>query len=232
MKKWNEVLPTQNRITYGGAASYLHEYAVAFLFDLLTKHLNTVRKDVRVVMADGEVSGNLLEGVTYIDIPDGLTAVGGSYPDIVLKDAGQKPIRVVEVERTNSTPEGKRVDLEKRGVNVVRVRIHKPEDLKILCWQPLPKFAPDLEVDFSRHRIHPTRISSGKRFGRYDTLPLDLESQRKSDENLERWLDDVQNCNPTVRRRLLAVLSAAREPDSLYPIAESSPHRSSLEMEE
>ena len=211
MQKWNKVISAPHNITYGGAASYLHEYAVAFLFDLLTKHLNSGRGDVRVVMANGEVSGNLLEGVIYIDIPDDLTAVGGSYPDIVLKDAGQKPLRVVEIERSHTTPGNKIAELEKRGVNVICIRVQEPDDLKVLCWQPLPRFAPDLEVDFSRHKIHPSRIGSGKMFGRYDTLPLSLDKQRKSDEYIERWLDDLQNCNPTVRRRLLAVLQAVKE---------------------
>ena len=225
--KWSNVLSQDNAVTYGGNPSYGHEYAVVFLYDLLTKHLG-MGGDVRVEMVNGEVSGNLLAGVSYIDIPDSLTAVGGSYPDISLKDATQKPIRVIEIVVTSSPTEAKVRNLESRGVEVIQVKIEKPEDLKLLCCQPVPSFAPDLEVDYVRRgKPHPSRLSVKGVLSMFPMglSPLTLEQQRNSDVIIERLLKDLENCNPTVRRRLLAVLSAASQPESLYPLSQSNPHR-------
>ena len=52
--------------------SFLHEYAVALIYDRLI-----VGHDVQLPLIDGERSENVMEGVGHVNFPDSLQAIGG-----------------------------------------------------------------------------------------------------------------------------------------------------------
>ena len=99
--------------TQASPVSWLHERAVALLWDELRRSLfeygrnlngsrgaERLRQEPRVLRvhtADGW-SGDLCGGgVARIDFPDDLTHIGGVIPDIALYNEDNRPIRLIEV---------------------------------------------------------------------------------------------------------------------------------------
>ena len=72
--------------------SFLHEYAVGLIWDLL----HTQKGPVKLPTMDGSRSGDVVADIDRIIIPDALQSVAGYIPDIsLLKDS--RPVRCVEV---------------------------------------------------------------------------------------------------------------------------------------
>ena len=133
--------------------TYLHQRTVALLYDVLTEKRtlyeggdrNREHNAVYVRLnPNGELSGNLLEGVGRVVVPDpDWGYVGGVLPDLALYGEDPfKPVRIIEVVVTNPPDESKMEKLDllrRRGVDVVIVTVKSADDLKTLCpvvWQP------------------------------------------------------------------------------------------------
>ena len=83
--------------THNSPLTWLHERTVALLYDELQAGL---RKGTQVrtrTSPDGELSDNLLEGARRLDIPDDLTPIGGTVPDLALYNDKERPVRIIEV---------------------------------------------------------------------------------------------------------------------------------------
>ena len=121
---------SKNVGTQAFPVSFLHEYAVGLLWDLLHGSEAVVVKTIH-----GSMSGNLLEGVDRVVIPDSMQPIGGCIPDLGLLDKDLRPVRVIEVVVTSQPTPAKMEkleQLEKRGVEVVQVPVRNEEDLKAL----------------------------------------------------------------------------------------------------
>ncbi len=225
--KWFKNVGTENN-----PVTYLHEYAVALIWDILQAGLGeemltggyagsgarvrrivrrswSSNKEVRVRISPDEMSPDLLDGVRRITIPDSLTPIGGYIPDIALFDESDRPIRVIEVVVTNPPTSDKLESLSKRGVDVVVVSVKSEDDLKNLVWVPAT------EVNFA--------FQSGP-FG--DVIG---PHSRDADKRIRQLCTDLQRCHPQLRRQLLDVLNQLDAMDSLYPISGSNPKREALE---
>ena len=196
--------------------SYLHEYAVALLWDELDKGLLT-GSEVRVRTSSGELSSNLLDGAVRMSVPDTLTPIGGYVPDLALFDESDRPVRVIEVVVTTAPSSDKIETLRKRGVDVVVTSVANENELKKLCWVPA-------EVRFARNeRVEVRRNWSVSAQARYE------ERQRPSNRQIEDLCEALQSCSPEVRRQLLEVIHELDTMDSLYPLSRSNPKRQALE---
>lgn len=121
---------SRNVGTHSFPVSFLHEYAVGLLWDALQG-----RDAVEVKTIDGSMSGNLMEGVDRVVIPDSMQPIGGCIPDLALLDKELRPVRVIEVVVTappTSAKMEKLTQLRRRGVDVVMVPVRNEDELKAL----------------------------------------------------------------------------------------------------
>ena len=76
--------------------SFLHEYAVGLIWDML----HSGEGLVQLPLLDGSLTSNLMDGVDKVIIPDALQSIAGYIPDIsLLQDS--RPIRCIEIVVTN-----------------------------------------------------------------------------------------------------------------------------------
>ena len=205
---------TKNVGTNANPVSYLHEYAVALLWDQLDAGLAR-GGEVRARVSPEEFSGNLLEGVKRMTIPDSLTPIGGFIPDIALFDENDKPVRVIEVAVTGAPAASKIASLSQRGVDVVTIPVGDEDDLKRLCWTPAEiRFAPDIAAVYAR------RWSASARAA--------VNSQRHHNDVVRGMTAALQSCTPETRREFLEVLRNLDTLNSLYPISSDNPKREAL----
>ena len=195
--------------------SYLHQRAVALLYDELTRpEVNEPVVCVRLTPG-GEWSHNLREGVKSVKVPGEWDAVGGIIPDLILYGAeGSKPLRIIEVVTTNPPDAAKREKLdvlERRGVGVVLVTVKKESDLLDLC-----------------KRTTELRFSS---LTRKDRVRNAYAANQKAamEQQVEQLISAIVNCSPAMRRRLVQVLSELETLESLYPIRSGNPLKDLLE---
>ena len=138
---------SKNIGTQGHPVSWIHQRAVAVLYDALTKEqakgpldAKGWEDDVRAHLTPGgELSGNLRVGVAQVVIPGEWDNVGGVVPDLICKGADEKPVRIIEVIVTSPPTAAKRGKLEalkRRGVDVVEIEVKTEKDLVNLCWVP------------------------------------------------------------------------------------------------
>ena len=125
--------------TNGSPVSWLHQRAVALIYDELTRKKTVlpmayagqdrdgVCREVRVRLGpDGELSGNLLDGVSSAHLPGEWDSIAGVDPDIILRDTDGNPVRLIEVVVTSEPSKSKQVLYEKlvrRGIEVVVTRL-------------------------------------------------------------------------------------------------------------
>ena len=205
---------SRNVGTSAHPVSALHEYAVALIWDELSYGMRRSNQ-VRVLMSSGDMSSNLLDGIERIAIPDDMSPVGGTIPDIALYDGDNKPIRVIEVAVTSPTSDSKLENLTKRGVEVVEVTVKSEDDLRRLCWTPA---AVGFALNARANPVH--------------NIPSQRDRERMQYEynaTVAGFAKAIQNCAPEVRRQLCEVLDRLRSIDSLYPISPQNPKRKSLE---
>ena len=196
--------------------SYLHERAVALLYDELKTN-----DEVRVRLADGMLSHNIREGMVELKVPGEWDQVGGVVPDLIMYGVDKTPIRIVEVIVTSPPTKYKRGQLRnlvKRGVDVVEVVVRDPKDLLTLCWTP--------STPYYSSRSY-TELFSVNR------ARQELTSGRK--ERLERVVNDltatIQGCSPKARRELYATLRGLGCLDSLFPVRPDNPKAEMLKGE-
>ena len=209
--KWHSNVGTNNV-----PVSYLHEYAIALLWDELEKGL-LMKSEVRVrTLPQGDFSSNLLEGIARVRIPDSLTPIGGYSPDIALFDEADSPIRVIEVDVTSPPSSSKLESLRKRGVDVIVVKVTSEDDLKDLCWVPVEaRFARNLRVDVMRKwSVSAEAIYTSR--------------QRPSNKRIEELCRDLQSCSPETRRQLLNVIRNMDTLESLSPLSPWNPKKEIL----
>ena len=116
--------------------SFLHARAVALLYDELTRP--EPKPEVRVRLTpSGDWSDDLRAGVESVKVPGEWDSVGGIVPDLILygEDAS-KPLRIIEVVVSSPPDKAKQeklILLERRGVDVVVIKVGKIQDLMDLC---------------------------------------------------------------------------------------------------
>ena len=119
--------------TSGAPVSWLHQRAVALLYDEITNGLRAGTSDIKVegqrvlkwnyevrVLKEpcGELTDNLLADVTKVKVPGEWDQVGGVVPDLILYGEEDRPVRIIEVVVTsppNSTKQKKLATLRRRG---------------------------------------------------------------------------------------------------------------------
>ncbi len=197
--------------------SWLHQRAVALLYDELTRP--DCDEEIRARLTpDGDLSHNLREGVAKVKVPDEWDNVGGVVPDLILYGDGDKPIRIIEVIVTSPPDDRKRGKLDtlrSRGVDVVEITVKEESDLLNLCWVPrTPRF---------------TAVTS------HDNLSVNIP-QNQHDRNIRHQQDKmirdliraIQTCSPKVRRDFWNVLKHLETLDALYPVRPTNPYREKL----
>ena len=203
--------------------SWLHQRAVAILYDALTHEQIKGPLDAKGWVDDvrahltpgGELSGNLRAGVAKVVIPGEWDSVGGIEPDLICKGEEDTPVRIIEVIVTSPPTAAKRSKLEalkRRGVDVVEIEVRSEKDLLNLCWVP-SKFSYLGDIRFSRH------MSAD-----YDRL--------RYQERIQPVLDliaSIRDCPPKLRRQLAEVLRGLCSLDSAYPVAADNPLRELLQ---
>ncbi len=211
----------QNVGTANHPVSWLHQRTVALLYDELTRADGT-DDEVRVRLApDGEMSGNLTDGVAKVKIPGEWDSVGGVVPDLILYADDDTPVRIIEVIVSSPPTAAKRKKLDslrKRGVDVVEVKITDERDLLRLCWAP-------------------TKVVYGWRtpHERFSVNIAANEHKRGQVRDLNKTVMELaralQFCSPQVRRDLWHVLRSIGTLESLYPVRLDNPLAESLDRD-
>ena len=204
-----------NVMKNAGAASWLHQRAVALLYDELTRPDFGRGKDeeLRVRLLNGDLSCDLRAGVEKVKVPGEWDSVGGIVPDLILYSADETPVRIIEVIVTNPPSEAKwkKLDtLQRRGVDVVEVQLSDEKDLLTLCWVPLtPNFKSLTRFDRLSANIAQDSYNRGER--------------GKQDKKVEDLRVALQTCSPSVRRDFWNVFNHLGDLDSLYPVRPGNP---------
>ena len=250
-----EVNVGRNVGTQAYPESWLHERTVALLYDEMTKGRSTLpvsRSDVvdvsevRVRLTpDGEMSGNLLEGVEDVIIPGEWDNVGGVVPDLICRDDKGTPVRIIEVIVTNppdAEKQRKLDSLKKRGVDVVEVQVKTVQDLLNLCWIPAPfEFATFDPSDFRNWRSYlgpgATKQAAHALAGKYGGSPgwrsgiggfYGAPGRETANEEITKLIHALLNCSPGHRRQFLEVCKGLGSLDSLLPMHPLNPLREKL----
>ena len=118
--------------TSNSPLTWLHERTVALLYDELQAGLRKGTEVRARASPGGELSSNLLDGARRVDIPDDLTPIGGTVPDLALYNDKERPVRIIEVVVSSPPDERKKekfTRLKDRGVDVVVVTVKTPDHL-------------------------------------------------------------------------------------------------------
>ena len=201
--------------------SYLHEYAVAMIWEAL--HTSSA---VYICDEDGGLSCNLKEGMARVDIPDATTAIAGSIPDLAIYDENHRPIRVIEVEYTNKPNPDKLVRLNNLGIDVVIARVHNQARLFSLI-----RTEGELNKEKRTYRSH-ANLAIARSGGR-----LNAKGQRvdrmvsKANETIKGFMDALAWCSPELRREFCEMMfgqDGLRGIHALYPISSLNPKYEAL----
>ena len=218
MSKWTENIGTPEY-----PVSYLHEYAVALIWDRLSAGGCFV-----------QTTANEYEHITVpeggrVDIPDELTPIVGTVPDIAIYDSNHRPVTAVEVHVTSSPSKDKMARMERLGVRMVVVPVPNEEAL-LAMFRPVStdELFPGLSIPrrFSGHtnllnRLYTNagRGSVSSRTRRFNAR-RNLEESNNAVSNLIRYL---RMCDPTLRQELRAVLDELDSIESQHPILPGNP---------
>lgn len=202
--------------THEHPVSYLHEYAVAMIWEAI--HTSDA---VYICDEGGGLSCNLKDGMARVDIPDATTAVAGFIPDLAIYDENHRPIRVIEVEYTNKPNDDKIARLSNLGIDVVVARVHNHASLFNLI-----KTDGELNQEKRTYRSHANlaiAISGGR---------LNANGQRvrrmvsNANETVRGLMDALAWCSPELRRefaRMMFGQDELRGIHALYPISSVNP---------
>ena len=203
--------------TPGFPVSFLHEYAVGLLWDRLQG-----RDEVKVKTLDGCMSGNLLDGVDRVVIPDSMQPIGGCIPDLALLDKELRSVRIVEVVVTSPpTPEKmeKLTSLQQRGVEVVLVPVRNEEELKALIPLEADGKAQRWAYGWSPKVLDQMGIINIPR------QQMILSGQSHADAKVKELIKALTECEPETRRQLARVLQELDSLESRYPLSPKNPKR-------
>lgn len=209
--------------------TFLHEYAVGLIWDMLEARFDGLfdaqglparggkgRPDgvLQLPVLGGGMSGDVLDGVERPVIPDDLQPVGGYIPDIALIDGNLKVIRVIEVVVTSEPSPEKLMNLESRGVEVVRVPVRNELELRALFPEPLGE-----KVRWWTKRRKGDGIGLGVNF-RSSSKP-----QYEADKKLDELMRTLVTASPEKRRQFVVFLQEMDSLESLYPLRGDNPKR-------
>ena len=219
-KRTEEQEATMNNVgTANYPVSWLHQRAVALLYDEISVALANSKYEVRARLEPGgELSHDLSAKVMKVKVPGEWDSVGGVVPDLILYGYEDQPIRIVEIIVTAPPKMDKRKKLDqlvRRGIDVVEIKLKSADDLLTLCWTPsVPKFS-GLNI--------------------YDRFSINIPknqalSQIKIDSNrrVEEFGEAIMNCSPEVRRKFVEVLDNVSSLESLFPVRPDNPLKSQL----
>ncbi len=208
--------------------SFLHEYAVGLIWDLL----HTTEGPVELPTLEGPASGNVLADTDKVILPDALQSTAGYIPDIsLLKDS--RPVRCIEVVVTTSPPANKLAAIRNLGVEVVQVPVRNDMEFRAICRpvesekaQWWPKFS---TIDYrstyrsvaENRRWEALRSPGGKR-------AMNDSVQAQANKAVCELLISLSQCSPELRRVFVAQLNEISELDSLYPLRQNNPKYSTI----
>lgn len=212
MSKW-----TRNVGTPDHPVSYLHEYAVALIWDRLRVGGCFVKT----------TSSNEYEHISVpkggrIAIPDELTPIGGMVPDIAIYDSDHRPVTVVEVQVTSSPSKDKMSRLERLGVKMVIVPVPNHEAL-LTMFQPV-------SVEELFHSIYIPSFYYGHTnlLRRYEGG----KERRQANYAIGDLIRHLKMCDPALRQELRTVLDELDSIESQHPILPGNPKLPTLQQKE
>ena len=204
--------------------SFLHEYAVALIWD----SLHASAGPLRLPLLDGTESDNLMVGVDKVVIPDALQSIAGFIPDIsLLQDS--RPIRCIEVVVTNPVPYQKVSAIQNLGVELLQVPVRNETELRSLFAETSQVIRLWWAKRHEHHQGHGDTLyrADSRRIGfRWRGSPS--EWQGRADKAILELIDNLHWCSPEVRREFLACLQDMDSLESLYPIRPDNPKYRSL----
>ena len=202
--------------------SYLHEYAIALIWDRLEFGKCEVKTD------SGQYERVSVPPGGRIAIPDELTAIGGMMPDIAIYNAEHRPVAIVEVQVTAVPSDRKIARMRKLGVQMFVVPVPNQEALRnMLCPVSTQDVLPDMQLP-CRYYGHSTLIIKrlwNKVFTRKDRRRLDFFRQNldEANESVAELIRSLRMCDPTLRQELRSVLDTLDSVESIYPILPDNP---------
>ena len=203
--------------------SFLHEYAVALIYDQLI-----VGREVQLPLLDGERSSNVMEGVGHVNFPDSLQAIGGYLPDIALYDSSFRVLRVIEAVVTKPVPNDKLKSLESRGVEVLQVPVRNEGELRAVYPSTdgdNPQWWPKFRSDEAVFREARAKAGVNWQTSRQKRI---LSGQEEADKAINQLMGNLSRCSPEVRRAFVVWLKGIDSLESLYPIRQENPKREVL----
>ena len=163
-----------------------------------------------------ELSTDLADGVSRVELSDDITLVGGIDPDLRCYDADGALVRIIEVVVTNPPEDSKRKKLEtlkKRGVDVVEITVKSEHDLLNIFRRKAP-------IDFA-HAVK-VKGATSRQF-------------RSEQQQYNRLVKDLtialKRCEPAYRREFLNTIRQIKELESLYPLDYDNPLNEKLGVE-
>ena len=218
MSKWTENIGTPEY-----PVSYLHEYAVALIWDRLSAG------ECFVKTTASEYEHLTVPEGGRVDIPDELTPIAGTVPDIAIYDSSHRPITAVEVHVTSSPSKDKMARMERLGVKMVIVPVPNEEAL-LTMFRPVStdEVFPNLSIP-RKFRGHTKLLEN-----LYRNTGRESVSSRTRKHNARRSLEDsnyavinlirhLRMCDPTLRQELRAVLDELDSIESRHPILPGNP---------
>ncbi len=211
-EQWN-----RNVGTGSNPVTFLHEYAVGLIRDMLQNGIND-KEPVSLPLIDGTTAENVLDGIARVTLPDPLQPIGGYVPDLALFNDDLKVIRVIEVVVTSPPTQEKLDNLTKRGVEVLQVPARNEAELRAL-----------LPYHLQGRRIrwwHQAHRRDGRGAGR--NFQSQRDAQNKADREIDAIIKSLVRSSPAKRREFLAVLEELNSLDSLYTLRPDNPKRGKL----
>ena len=206
--------------------SFLHEYAVGLIWDLL--HLND--GPVPLPTIDCNLAEDVMDGVDQVVIPDALQSIAGFIPDISLLQKS-RPIRCIEVIVNNPVAEEKCRAITNLGVELIQVPVRDENDLRALFPtdpSDKPRWSPKFNRDEKVFREVLAKTGVNWKGTRQSKI---LEGQENADKVINDLIGALSRCSPQARRSFLTSLRNLTSLEALYPLRQDNPKYACLQSE-
>lgn len=208
--------------------SYLHEYAVALIWD----RLNYGKCYVKTASGEHE-QVNVPEG-GRIAIPDELTAIGGMLPDIAIYNAEHRPVAVIEVQVSAAPSDRKIARMENLGVKMFVVPVPNQNALRDIL-KPVEtrgSLPPDeIPCAYYGHTAllnkRAERLSAEARSSRISRATY--LGTHNANQSVIALITSLRMCDPALRQELRSVLDSLDSVESIHPILPGNPKAQSLQ---
>ena len=208
--------------------SYLHEYAVALIWDRLDFG------ECHVKTASGRYEHVSVPEGGRIAIPDELTAIGGMVPDIAIYNSEHRPVAVVEVQVTAVPSDKKIARMRKLGVKMFVVPVPNQDALRnmlrpVSAQDMLPAEMKGL-CSYYGHSVflnrRAERMSAEARSSRISRATY--LSTHNANQSVAALITSLRMCDPTLRQELRSVLDTLDSIESIHPILPDNPKAQAL----